>query len=183
MDKLMAKLMAEGASSPEFTHEEKLALVADGAMAPEEVGLASAEEAKLQIEPEQKARPNFGNEVFLQAGVVPIELRAEWAYDEMKVQLAPKDKTAWIQDWIEKNQKTYRVQASVRSGNIQAKFERTFTDPVLGLAAMLVLAGQQMEAAYMGTNPEPNSDEADKALPQPETHKLEDKNESSKPKE
>lgn len=156
--KLMENIAAEGNQSAEYTQEEKLALVADGLMAPEEAGLASAEEAHLEIAPEDKPKPDFGDSIMLQAGVIPIELRAQWAYQETKIILAPSDKTAWIKDFIKENSDTYRVQGAMRCGNLEAKFERTYTDPVLGLASILQLAGRQLEAAYTGKPCEPTTD-------------------------
>lgn len=148
--RLMENIAADGNESADYTHSEKLALVADGMMDPKEVGLTSAEEAHLEIMPEAEKEPTFGNELFLQMGVVPLELRAEWAYDETKIVLAPSDKTAWIEDWIGKNKHTYRIQGGIRCGTLQGKMERTFKDPVLGLTNMLRLAADMLEAKYTG---------------------------------
>lgn len=147
---LMNKIAAEGNESAEFTQEEKLALVADGMMDPKEVGLVSAEEAHLQIMPEIEKEPIFGNELFLQMGCIPLELRAEWAYDETKIILPPSDKTAWIEDWIDKNKQSYRIQGALRCGTLEGKFERTFRDPVIGLAQMLRVAADMLETKYVG---------------------------------
>jgi hypothetical protein len=150
-EKLMAKLALEGASSPTFTKEEKLALVADELMAPEEVGLTNAKDAELQLLPDAKpAAPNFGNEILLQAGVIPLELRAEWAYQDNKIIMAPKDKTEWLSDWMVDNHNTYRVQGAIRCGNLEAKFERIYSDPVMGLADALRMAADRLEIAYTG---------------------------------
>lgn len=157
--KLMEKIKAEGDQSKEFTQEEKMALVADGMMAPETVGLSSAEEAHLTIAPEDKPKPDFGTTVMLQAGEVPIELRAEWAYQETKIILAPYDKTKFIQDYIKEHSGSHRMQGKMRLGNIEFSFERTYTDPVLGLAGLLEIAAIQLEAAYTGKPPVDVSDE------------------------
>lgn len=175
--KLMEKIAAEGNESAEFTQEEKLALVADGLMAPEEAGIASAEEAHLEIEPQAKPKPDFGDTVMLQAGVIPLELRAQWAYQDTKIILAPADKTQWIKDWMKENSNTFKIQCGMRCGNLEAKFQRTYTDPVLGLAAILEIASRQLEAAYTGKPCEPTTDPSEiPALPAPEVPlQLEDK--------
>lgn len=151
--KLMQKLAEEGAASPNFTFEEKLALVADNLMDPKEVGCTSAEEAALQIKPEDKPKPEFGNEAVVQLGVIPIELRAEWAFQETKLTLSPRNRTEWIQDWIKNHSNDYRVRVKVQCGNVVGMFERSFTDPILGMAAMLQIAAEQLEAAYTGKPP------------------------------
>lgn len=172
MARLMENIKEEGAKSSEFTHAEKMALVADGAMDPKEVGLTSAEEAHLQIVPEDKPKFDFGTTLFLQAGVVPMELRAEWAYKETKIILAPSDKTQFLEDYIKENSGTYRIQGALRCGNLEAKFERTYKNPVLGLAAILELAGKQLESAYTGVPTEPTTDN-------PEALQLEDRKDES----
>lgn len=177
---LMEKIAAEGNESAEYTKEEKLALVADGLMAPEEVGLVSAEEAHLQLMPEAEREVVFGNELFLQMGVIPLELRAEWAYDENKIILAPADKTAWIEEWIGENKKTYRIQGGLRCGSLQGKFERTFRDPVIGLAQMLRVAADMLEAKYAG---EPSPPATDQPEPTPLQLKDRTRNEPTKPTE
>lgn len=154
---LMQRLAAEGNQSGAFTPEEKMALVAAGAMAPEEVGLASAEEAQLQLAPEAK-EIKFGDEVEFAAGIVPLVLRAQWALKDTKIVLAPADKDAWIEEWIAENKNSFLIQGRMHCGNAMAQFERTYKDPILGLAAMLRLCAEMLEKKYTGEELPPVSD-------------------------
>jgi hypothetical protein len=156
--RLMEKIAASGTQSETFTQEEKLALVADGMMDPKEVGLTSAEEAHLAILPEADKIPKFGKDLILTLATVPLEIRAEWAYQESKIILAPADATAWKEEWINKNRHSYRIQGKAQCGTAHLSFERHFKDPVLGIAVMLALAGQLVEAAYLQTESPPVSD-------------------------
>lgn len=147
---LMEKIAGEGNQTGEFTQAEKLALVANELMAPEEVGLASAEEARLQLLPEAEKEVKFGDIVEFAASVVPLELRANWALQETKIVLAPADKTAWIEKWISEHKHDYLIQGQMHCGTAMAQFQRSFKDSILGLAAMLRLCGDMLEKKYLG---------------------------------
>lgn len=170
-NKLAANIAAEGNASENYTKEEKLALVAQELMAPEEVGLASAEEAKAIIMPEEAKKIELGHMVEFAASVVPIELRAQWAYQETKIVLAPSDKTAWLENWIGENKNSYLIQGRMNCGNAQAQFQREYKDPILGLSQMLRLCGEMLEKQYTG-----------EALP-PSTEPTKRENEPSQPAE
>lgn len=146
----MAKIAAEGNASGEFTQEEKLALVANELMAPEEVGLTSAEEAKLQLEPETTKEVKFGDIVEFAASVVPLALRAQWALQETKIVLPPTDKDVWIEQWVAEHKNDYLIQGQMHCGTALARFQRSYKDPILGLAAMLRLCGDMLEKKYLG---------------------------------
>jgi hypothetical protein len=166
---LMSKIAAEGGTQGDYSYEEKLALVANNMMAPEEVGLASAEEAILKIEGKEPPKIELGNAVEFAASVVPIELRAQWAYQDTKIVLAPSDKTAWIENWIGEHKNEYLIQGRMHCGTAMAQFQRTFKDPVLGLSQMLALCGTMLEKQYLGeelppsTEPEKRDEQAEPA--------------------
>lgn len=131
-----------------FTYEEKLALVADEKMDPKEIGLTSADDARLAILPEAARKPVFGTTLMLRCGVVPIELRAEWAYQEQKIVMSPTDKDNFLHSFMEENKNEFPVQGDLVCGNMNARFARSFKDPILGLAQMMRLAADMLEAKY-----------------------------------
>ena len=67
-----------------YSYAEKLEAVAAGNMDPKEIGMASAEEAQLQILPDAKKQPVFGTTMMFRAGVIPLELRLHWAEQDFK---------------------------------------------------------------------------------------------------
>jgi hypothetical protein len=149
----LARRLAEaGNDSAEFTPEEKLALVAANMMDPKEVGLVSAEEAqdKLGLE-EPKKELKLGKGLRLECWIVPLEIRAEWGYGDTKIILAPTDKIAWIEKWLEDNRNTFLIQARLHCGNGHMEFEQLFKDEVLGLCAMTKIAAEKLEQLYVGS--------------------------------
>lgn len=149
-EELMRKIAAEGDATGEFTKEEKLALVASELMAPEEIGLASAEEAKLQLMPDAEKQVKFGDIVEFAASVVPLVVRANWALTDTKLVLAPTEKAKYIEDWIAEHKNEFLIQGKMHCGTAFAQFQRTFKDPILGLSAMLRLCGDMLEKKYLG---------------------------------
>ncbi len=126
-------------TNDEWTETEKLAAVAAGMMDPKEIGVASAEEARLQILPEAEPQPLLGDPINFRASEVPLELRLLWATQESKI--APFDKEAWLAE----NANTHRIQAEIRSGNMTGRMERTVTDPIDGFILLMEDAVEQMK--------------------------------------
>lgn len=148
-NQLVRTLAEQGDDSDTFTEAEKLALVAANMMAPEAVGLTSAEEAQLQILPPALKELKLGKGLRLECWVVPAEIRAEWAYTDTKIILSPAEKANWIEEWLVKNRNTFLVQARLHCGNGHMEFEQLYKDEVLGLAAMLKIASERLEYLYL----------------------------------
>lgn len=121
----------------EYTYPEKLAMVSQGLMAPEEVGVANAEEAQaLQVMDAPPKQPHLGDFCTFEVSEVPIELRKLWAKQESKIIIAF-DEDAWQAE----HGGTHLLQARLRCGNVATMLEQTVTDVVAGFAAMLANAG------------------------------------------
>lgn len=124
-----------------YTYPEKLALVSNGLMAPETVGCANAEEAQaLQVMPDAPKQPHLGDFCTFEVSEVPHKLRALWAKQDSKI-INTFDEAAWL----ETNKDTHLLQARLRCGNVATMIEQTYTDVVLGFAAMLKNAGVLLE--------------------------------------
>lgn len=149
-NELARKLAETGDTSPSFTQEEKLALVAANMMDPKEVGLTSAEDAAKELGLTEPPAPlKLGKGLRLECWIVPLEIRAEWAYQETKIILAPSDKTAYVEKWIAEHQSNFLIQARLHCGNGHMEFEQTFTDEVLGLCTMTKIAGEKLEKLHI----------------------------------
>lgn len=135
-----------GANSKEFTRDEKLNLIAEGLMAPEDAGLSSVEQAKLEIMPDAQPIPQFGDSLRFECGIVPIELRARWAREESTI--IPTDISGWEEEWREANKNTFLVQGHMQCGTVGAQFERTYSDPILGLVLTMRRCADMIEARY-----------------------------------
>lgn len=149
-NELARKLAEEGNATGEYTQSEKMALVAAEMMDPKEVGLTSAEDAQKQIMPEEAAKLQLGKGLRFECWIVPPEIRAEWAYTDTKIILAPTDKAEYIKKWLEDNKSTFLMQARLHCGNGHMEFEQMFKDEVLGLCAMTKTAGEKLEQLYLG---------------------------------
>lgn len=143
-----------------YTNEEKLSAIAGGLMDPKELGLATADEAKLQLMPAAPKKVTFGTTLIFRAGVVPLELRAEWALQEQKIILPAAEAARWKADWMDANKHEYPIQGDLCCGNANARFGQTFKDPVLGLCQMLRIAADTLEAKYT-EEPTPEADVKD----------------------
>lgn len=122
----------------DYTYPEKLDLVSRGMMAPEAVGVASAEEAqKLMVMPDAPKTPKLGDFCTFEVSEVPHKLRMLWAQQDTKI-INAFDEEAWQKEFGE----THLLQARLRCGNVATMLEQTYTDVVLGFAAMLEGAGQ-----------------------------------------
>lgn len=116
-----------------YTYPEKLSLVANGMMAPEEVGCATIEEAQaLTVMPPAPKQAHLGDFCTFEVSEVPHKLRALWAKQESKIINAFDDEA-----WMEVNKDTHLLQARLRCGNVATMLEQTFADVVLGFASMM----------------------------------------------
>jgi hypothetical protein len=133
-----------------YSYAEKLEAVAAGNMAPEEIGMASAEEAQLQIVPDSKRKPVFGTTMMFRAGVVPLELRAFWAEQEYKEarKIISSETNFDKEAWMEANKNEFPIQGDLICGQAAAKFARKFKDPILGMCEMLRVAATMLEKKY-----------------------------------
>lgn len=130
-----------------YTPQEKLELIARGLMAPEELGLASAEEAQA-LELEQKGPPpqRFQDYITFEASEVPMELKAKWAQAELKI--IPDNVNQWRNDWIEKHKNEHTIQARIRCGNALGVLQRTVTEPLRGMILLMREAADKIEEGY-----------------------------------
>lgn len=120
-----------------YSYAEKLAMVSKGMMDPHEIGMTSQDDAIYEITG-LKPAPNLpwlGDWVTFEASVVPIEVRAKWARAELKV--IPPNPDQWEAEWRSEHKDEYQVQGILRSGNVQARVDQIFTDPILGFAEFL----------------------------------------------
>lgn len=122
-----------------YSADEKLAMVANGLMDPKEIGLASAEEAQLQVMPDAEPQPTLGDPVNFRCSEVPMPLRLLWAKQESKI--APFNEA----EWLEANGATHRIQGELRSGNMVGRLERTVTDPIDGFILLMEDAVEQLK--------------------------------------
>jgi hypothetical protein len=133
-----------------YSYAEKLKMVAEEQMDPKEIGLASADDAKLQIMPDAAPKRQLGDFITFEASAVPLDLRAQWAYSEEKI--IPPDKAAWIAEWKEKNKDSIVLQSRVRCGTALATAGRTVSDMVLGFCVMLEDAAALIRKEYEEEN-------------------------------
>lgn len=118
-----------------YTYPEKLAMVSQGLMAPEAVGVSSAEEAtQLQVMDAPTKTPFLGDFCTFEVSEVPQKLRALWAKQDRKVIEAGDD---FEEKWLAENKETHLLQARLRCGNVATMLEQTVTDVVGGFAVML----------------------------------------------
>jgi hypothetical protein len=144
-----------------YSYAEKLQQVALGNMDPKSIGMTSAEDAQLKIEPKEKVAPKIGTTVLFRAGAVPMELRVLWAKQEhnknRKIISAETDFDEAA--WIEANKNDFPIQGDLICGQAAAKFSQTYKDPVLGLCQMLKKAGAMLEAKYLELDAQQKAEE------------------------
>ena len=136
-----------------YSADEKLALVAGGAMDPKEIGLTSTEEAigKMiaQASPAEKLEmTKLADFVVFEASECPLAIRANWALTDMKLVLQGRAKDAWIEKWIQDNKDTHLIQARMRCGKVTAVLQQKVTDVVLGFAAIMKSVATELEKKY-----------------------------------
>jgi hypothetical protein len=131
-----------------YSYTEKLALVAQDMMAPTEIGLTSREEAIKEITGEEDPGIKLGDFITFEASVIPNELRAHWARQDLKV--APTGVTAqeWEAAWIEEHKNEFAIQGTVHSGTCHATVQRMYTDPILGFCDMMKNTATMLETKY-----------------------------------
>lgn len=148
-----------------FSYAEKLALVAQGMMAPESIGLSSQEQAYKEITGEEELSPKLGDFVTFEASTIPSELRAHWACDELKVKPSGFVAKEWEAKWVEEHKDEYAVQGTLHSGTCHATLQRLYSDPIIGFVEMIRQAADLLEAKYNDlkkTDPNPIITRTDK---------------------
>jgi hypothetical protein len=148
-----------------YSYAEKLALVAQEAMDPSEIGLETAAQARAKIVDKPPALMKLSDFVTFEASVVPPQLRAHWAYQDLTIK--PENMKAWEADWCEQHKNEYAIQGLLHSGGLAAQVGQLFTDPILGFCEMLRKAAELLEKKYeelKKTDPNPiiTRDEATK---------------------
>jgi hypothetical protein len=131
-----------------YSYSEKLALVSKGLMDPHEIGMTSQDDAIYEItglKPPPKVG-FLGDWVTFEASVVPLEVRSKWARAEQKV--IPPDPKMWEAEWRQEHQKEHQIQGILRSGNVQARVDQIFTDPILGFAELLRRVSDMLLVRY-----------------------------------
>lgn len=156
-----------------LSYGEKLALVANDLIDPAEVGLKSAEEAKLQIMPPPEQRPLLGDFVTFEASEVPPPLRAKWAREATNIVQTSKGAERDLDEaWIEENQKSMLIQSRMRYGThlgtFQQEFDRTQIPKVLAFAHFMRVCAGKLEELFKAQNA-PATDVAAEVTPLPES--------------
>jgi hypothetical protein len=135
-----------------YSYAEKLALAAQGLMDPQEIGLppddAGQKRALQEISGDEELKPKLGDFVTFEASVVPIQLRAHWARQDLKV--VPSGVTAreWEEEWIKEHKHEWAVQGSLHSGTCHATLQRIYADPIIGFVEMMRQAADLLQAKY-----------------------------------
>jgi hypothetical protein len=157
-----------------YSYAEKLALVAQGLMDPTSIGLPPGDAGhKLALDEltgEEKPTPKLADYVTFEASTVPIELRAHWARQDLKV--VPTGVTAreWEANWIAEHKNEFTIQATLHSGYLMSQVGQTFTDPILGFCELMRKAADLLEAKYnelKQTDPSPIVFRTDKSAKAP----------------
>ncbi len=158
----MSTDMYDDSAKGGYSYAEKLKAVADGLMDPKEIGMASAEDAQIKLVPDANKKPVFGTTLMFRAGCVPIELRLHWAEQEFKKNrtIVSADATGFDKEaFLAVEKDKYPIQGDLICGQANAKFGQTFSDPVIGLAQMLRIAADKLEAYYLDATKTENSNE------------------------
>lgn len=129
-----------------YGYAEKLALVAKGLMNPNEIGMASADEAIFEITGTKPPPPFLGDWVTFEASVIPLEVQSKWARQALKV--IPTNPAEWEAEWREKHKNEFRLQGILRSGSCMAQVDQTYTDPILGMAELMGRAAKILLDRY-----------------------------------
>lgn len=128
------------------SYKEKLEMVAAGMIDPKEVGVTSQEEAVAKMLGEAPILPKLGDFVTFECSVVPLELRAHWARQDLKI--IPTNPQEWEQDWIKANKDSYALQGEMKSGTIACRVGQMFKDPILGFTELMRKAADMLEKRY-----------------------------------
>src|SRR6266446_3790392 len=145
-----------------YTPQEKMEQALMGNLDPKEAGIADLKDipilgqteqpdpTKLRVLKGPNARPQLGDRIEFQAGVVPLVLRAEWEKQDSKI--IPFDTEAWM----EAHKHEYRVQSMAAIGNGMIRLDQTYSDPVLGLCEIMELTAQKIREKYAELQKETN---------------------------
>lgn len=129
-----------------YNYLEKLGMVAKGLMDPKEIGMASVDDAIFEITGTKPPLPFMGDWATFEVSVVPLDIQAKWARQELKV--IPPNPVEWEAEWKEAHKNEFRVQGILKSGNCAAQVDQTFTDPILGFADMMRKAADMLMVRY-----------------------------------
>ena len=132
-----------------YSYGEKLKLVAAGQMDPQEIGLPPEEAGQKAAIDELDNKPKLlklGDFVTFEASVVPPQLRAHWARQELAIQ--PDNPKGWEADWCEEHKNEFAVQGLLHSGAMAARVGQLFADPILGFVEMMRKAADILEQKY-----------------------------------
>ncbi len=132
-----------------YSYGEKLKLAAAGMMDPQEIGLPPEEAGQKAALNELDDKPKvmkLGDFVTFEASVVPPQLRAHWARQDLKIQ--PDNPKGWEADWCESHKNEHAIQGLLHSGALAAKVGQLFTDPILGFVALIRKAADILEDKY-----------------------------------
>lgn len=132
-----------------YSYAEKLKLAAEGLMDPQEIGLppdaAGVKAANEELNP-KPVLMKLGDFVTFEASVVPPQLRAHWACQDLAIK--PDNPKAWEADWCEQHKTEFAVQGLLHSGALAAKVGQLFKDPILGFVEMMRKAADILEQKY-----------------------------------
>jgi hypothetical protein len=131
-----------------FSYMDKLVMVSKDMMDPKEIGMTSKDDAIYEITGLKKppAESYLSDWLTFEVAEVPVAVRARWARQDLKV--VPTDKALWESQWAEEHKNEHRLQVVMRSGNIQARLDQTFTDPILGFAELMRQASDMLLQRY-----------------------------------
>lgn len=145
----------------EYTYGEKLALVNNGLMSPEDLGIlptpgdkTEATEGGVEIKPatpeELAKKPELGDYIVAQGAVVPLRLRGQWAMMEYKDKhpLDTKLTNFNMATWMDEHKDEHLVQLKFQCGTASGWIEGKFSDKVLGLANLLDACAKQIREFY-----------------------------------
>lgn len=145
--------------------DTKLAMVAAELMDPKEIGLSTAEEAKLQIMPPAEKVGMLGDFVTFEASEIPLELRAKWAQDADKVILTKSEAVNHRDAWIEAHANSMLIQCRLRCGTIlgtfQQEYDRSKVAKALAFADLMVKCAGQLGAKSAQEFAEANTTEVE----------------------
>ncbi len=131
-----------------YSYAEKLALVSQELMAPQEIGLTSSAEAIKEITGEEEVGPKLGDFITFEASVIPLRLRAHWAWQEQTIKTQGATQKEFEAKWAEDHKDEYAIQGSMHSGTCHATLQRLYADPIIGFVEMIRQCGDLLEAKY-----------------------------------
>jgi hypothetical protein len=132
-----------------YSYGEKLKMAAEGMLDPQEIGLpkddAGIKAAQNELKPPTVMK--LGDFVTFEASVVPPQLRAHWAWQDLAVKPSEHMK-AWEAEWCADHKNEHAIQGLLHSGALAAKVGQLFTDPILGFVDLMRKAADILEQKY-----------------------------------